>query len=61
MAQPEEPGDRAIIERIECVVELEAVPDSAAVAALRPWHPAIVDHLVEFRHANPDILGCLYA
>jgi hypothetical protein len=48
-----------IIERVKRSVELEPVPHKAAVDALWPWHPAIIDHLVEFCHANADILGGL--
>src|SRR5262249_33210271 len=50
-----------IIEHIKRLVELEPVPDNAAIDALWPWHPAIIDHLVKFCHANTDILGGLDA
>src|SRR5262249_41352184 len=44
-----------IIKRVERPVELDPVPDEAAVDALWPGHPAVVDHLVKLCHANADI------
>src|SRR5271165_856445 len=43
----------------KCFFDLEPRPDLAAVDQLRLWHAAVVDHLVEQRRADPNVLGRL--
>jgi len=48
-----------IIECLERHVELQPVPDNAAVDALWAGHPAIIDQFIEFGDANANVFSGL--